>query len=614
MKYLFPLLFLGPFLSLIYTSNTTSTLPAISYQEETPAQKTQSYLQEQLQILQNQLDEINQHIEQQDLGKAQKSYLNSRVYFKKIEFLIAYLDPQLYEKFINESPLLKPEPKVANKETHYPKGFQVIDELLFMENDLDYPQIKQLVVHLKQNLNAFAQQVNNTRIYDAVIIHAIKEQLIRSFTLGITGFDTPGSGVAVEDLKHSNQGILEVLALYANHFPNTKIDNITAILKKIPYGSFDEFDRYQYLVEYCIPILEEVENIRLEKYIESKEELNRQSLPVNSRFTNPFQKDFLNPSFYTQINNDEVTKERIALGKVLFNDPLLSKNLQTSCATCHNEKHAFTDLLPKSQNGDKSHTTKRNSPSLNYSIYANAYFYDLRAHDLRNQFDHVIHDAKEFNSSYPEIIEKLNQKEAYTKTFAQNYPQHSNAINTATINHALKCYLMSLPTFDSPFDQLVQNKTKDIPTEIRQGFNLFMGKAQCATCHFPPTFSGLVPPMYTDTESEVLGVLVDENFEHPVLDTDEGRMKSGVVKDNFDFFQHSFKTVSIRNASLTAPYMHNGSISSLEKLIEFYNEGGGNGMGLKLSHQTLPEDKLDLTEVEKKVLIAFIESLTDTAY
>lgn len=608
MKKLFPLFVLALVFLLASMTHQQASTPLPS----SAATQTKHIFLTQLQQLRTTLTTLSNSLQNKNIPAAKEAYFKSRTYFKQAEFLIAYLDPQLYEKNINESPLLKPEPKVASKETHYPKGFQRIDELLF-EDEVDTEYLQQLIKNLDINIKTLYENIQTLRFYDALIIHAIKEQLIRSFTLGITGFDTPSSDHAMEDFKQVNQGIVQALKLYKDHFSAELLEKTLEYFDQISYQSFETFDRYGYLVEQLIPILESLEQIRIAAHLETKEELNRLPLPVNSSFNNPFQKDFLNPSYFTHIPTEEVTPERILLGKRLFNDPLLSNNLTTSCATCHKEEQAFTDQLPLSMNGDKSQTTSRNSPSLNYTVYASAYFHDLRAHDLNNQFDHVIHNEKEFNSSYPAIIKKLGVQEDYTALFQKNYAQYPNPISTASINHALKCYLMSLPSFDSPFDQLVQHKTTHIPEDIRQGFNLFMGKAQCATCHFPPTFGGLVPPSYMDTESEVLGVLINEDFKQPILDSDKGRAASGIEKDRYDFFEHSFKTVSIRNAKITAPYMHNGSIQSLEKVIEFYDLGGGLGMGLNLAHQTLPEDQLELSAKEKKALIAFIGSLTDQA-
>lgn len=610
MKYLYPIFIL---FSLFILVSSTTDLVSPKPETSIPTLQTKTQFLSQLTQLQLYLEQLEQALKNKDLSNARHTYLKARAPFKQAEFLIAYLDPQLYERSINESPLLKPKPKVANKETHYPGGFQVIDEELFGAH-IDFEHLQELTKKLKTDLQQFQLRMESIRFYDAMIIHAIKEALIRSFTLGITGFDTPASDHAIEDFKQVNTGVLSTLLYYKERFSTPLINNIETHFKAIQYTSFEDFDRYAYLVEQLIPILENLEGIRVAANLESKEELNRLVLPLNSTFTNPFQADFLNSSYYTNIPNNSINLAQIKLGKQLFNDPILSDNQTTSCATCHHEKIAFTDQLERSMNGDKSQTTNRNSPSLNYSIYASAYFYDLRAHDLKNQFDHVIHNEKEFNSSYPAIIKKLNQKEDYKEKFETNYAEYPSPISNASINHALKSYLMSLPRFDAPFDQLVQNKTKEIPTELRQGFNLFMGKAQCATCHFPPTFSGLVPPAYADTESEVLGVLVNEDFKHPKLDKDLGRINNRIAKDNYVFFANSFKTVSIRNAALTAPYMHNGSIKTLEKVIEFYNLGGGLGMGLDLPHQTLPNDPLNLTPAEKDALVVFIKSLTDGNY
>lgn len=608
MKYLSYSLLLAPFIVLLSISNPS---PSTSLTFATPPSiQTKQLLDVTLLSIIEDLHKLNY---EKDINLLQKDYLAVRKHFKRIEFLVAYLDPQLYEKSINESPLLKPEPKVANKETHFPKGFQVIDEMLFASS-VDKAALKKLIRHLTQAIESFRLTHQSTPLYDAIIIHAIKEQLIRSFTLGITGFDSPGSSHAMEDFKASNDGMIDVLFFHREHFSSELIDQAIELFNSINYQNFDDFDRYQYLIQQLVPLLETLEKIRQAHYIESKEELYPYPLAINSTFTNPFQQDFLQPNYFLKLPAQELSPERIALGKALFNDPILSHNLQTSCASCHNEQHAFTDLVPKSINHSQQDTTSRNAPSLNYSVFASAYFHDLRAHDLSNQFDHVIHNEKEFNSSYTEIIQKLQEKTTYTEQFQHAYSIHKKPINSTTINHALKSYLASLPSFDAPFDRYVQTKQQDIPEEIRQGFNLFMGKAQCATCHFPPTFSGLVPPHFKDTESEVLGVLVDDNFEQPVLDSDQGRYANHVVKDRFDFFKHSFKTVSIRNAELTAPYMHNGSLQTLEKVIDFYNEGGGAGLGLDLPNQTLPADKLDLNEKEKQALIAFIKSLTDEQY
>ncbi|MEP3380372.1 MAG: cytochrome c peroxidase, partial [Maribacter dokdonensis] len=186
-----------------------------------------------------------------------------------------------------------------------------------------------------------------------------------------------------------------------------------------------------------------------------------------------------------------------------------------------------------------------------------------------------------------------------------------NDINERSISNAIAAYVNSLKSFNSQFDKYVRNEINEYPESAKRGFNLFMGKGACGSCHFAPIFNGSVPPFYVESESEVLGVIQGFDSINPKLDEDLGRMKNGLKADNYPFFKNSFKTVSIRNIELTAPYMHNGSFLSLEEVLEFYNLGGGAGMGLPVENQTLSSAPLNLSKQEIKDIIAFMESLTD---
>jgi len=111
-----------------------------------------------------------------------------------------------------------------------------------------------------------------------------------------------------------------------------------------------------------------------------------------------------------------------------------------------------------------------------------------------------------------------------------------------------------------------------------------MGKAKCGTCHFMPFFNSTVPPHFTHTESEVIGVPTRPDTANAVIDNDLGKYNLFP----FDVFKYAFKTTTVRNAALTAPYMHNGVYSDLEQVMDFYNRGGGAGIGIALDNQTLP--------------------------
>ena len=156
----------------------------------------------------------------------------------------------------------------------------------------------------------------------------------------------------------------------------------------------------------------------------------------------------------------------------------------------------------------------------------------------------------------------------------------------------------------------MQGKEESLSEEEILGFNLFMGKAACATCHFAPVFNGTIPPKFGESEFENLGVTKTNDFENPQLDDDPGMYYPYEVEER----RYFFKTPTVRNAELSAPYMHNGAYENMEQLMTFYNLGGGAGMGLNVEYQTLPPDPLELSEREIKAVIAFMRTLTDKRF
>jgi cytochrome c peroxidase len=137
------------------------------------------------------------------------------------------------------------------------------------------------------------------------------------------------------------------------------------------------------------------------------------------------------------------------------------------------------------------------------------------------------------------------------------------------------------------------------------GFNLFMGKALCASCHFMPLTNGTVPPFFSETEREVIGV--PKTAQNEVWDDDPGFYVMYKEPAHWGMF----KTPTVRNVEVTAPYMHNGIYETLEEVVDFYNQGGGTGLGFDIPHQTLPFDNLDLSQKEQKALVAYMKTLTD---
>lgn len=228
----------------------------------------------------------------------------------------------------------------------------------------------------------------------------------------------------------------------------------------------------------------------------------------------------------------------------------------------------------------------------------------MRSEDLEGQSSAVITNKDEMHGNLDQIIIKIAKVPGYSRQFSAIYK--TKKIEKWQLQNALASYIRSLPKFNSRFDQFMRGSQNAMTQQERDGLNLFTGKAKCASCHFIPLFNGTVPPTYTRTEQEVLGIASD--FTNRKLDDDPGR---GRFHETVAFLKHSFKTPTLRNISKTAPYMHNGGYKTLKQVMDFYNRGGGLGLGFKIENQTLPPENLNLSDAEIEKIIAFMETLTD---
>jgi cytochrome c peroxidase len=549
-----------------------------------------------------------------------KQYLQVRVRYKSFEYLAEHLDPVFMKDHINGSPLPKLERNSFGLNVLEPNGMQVLDEAVFaatpfLEKETIIAQTDWLLDKLKSfNTPAF--------LYDRNVFEAMRTGLIRVFTLGLTGFDTPGSGNAVADattvLETMQQDIQLYLPFIAQHSKPLADSIDTRFTQAIQYlhihPDFSQPDRLFVLTAFINPLYKELLDAQEMLEIELIDEVvdDAQLPPYNYRSRNLFANDFIDASRYMTLPRSLYTAQLAALGKTLFFDPVLSLTNERSCASCHDPGKAFTDGAWKSIAMGRQGTVARNAPTLINAVYNERYFYDLRAEALEDQIEHVVVSEKEFNTGIFDIAAKLSKSEEYRALFEQNFAMlPGNKINKQTIAFAISAYVASLRGFNAPFDKYVRDETTALAPAVRRGFNLFMGKAACGTCHFAPVFNGTVPPYYQETESEVLGVPENPYVKKPVLDKDHGRAK-GKLTEDVSFYDYSFKTPTVRNAALTAPYMHNGGYKTLDDVMDFYNKGGGKGIGIRLEHQTLPFDKLDLSKQEMQDIIAFMKALTDT--
>lgn len=545
------------------------------------------------------------------LDQLQKEVLETRKAYKKIEFIIEYRYPSFAEEHINGAPLLHIEKTESGAYILTPEGLQTIDEMVFSGEDFEKNALFELTQMLMNEANLLASGFHAKPILKMDLIESIRLELVRIFTLGLTGFDTPGSLNALEESRVAFGSMFEFLK------PNLSEDQtirIAPIFDKAQQmfkqnKDFESFDRLTFLVEVIEPLYQELNNVQSGMH---DDRLVKNAMGWNSKSAHIFSDDFLNPYQYTALTESQNSVELKELGQKFFFDASLSSNGKISCASCHNPNLAYTDGQAKSLSSVEGKTVARNAPTLMNAVYSDRYFYDLRAFSLEQQAEHVIYNHMEFNTSYNEIVDKINQNSNYTATVKELFG--SKEINRETYSRALASYVMSLRSFNSPFDQYVRGELEELDQDVKDGFNLFMGKANCGTCHFAPTFAGLVPPFYRKNESEILGVLKDPKSDEPELDDDFGRNHNRVVSESSWIYDRSFKTSTVRNVELSGPYFHNGAYSSLEEVVEFYNNGGGLGYGLEVKNQTLSGDSLHLNEAEQKALIAFMQSLTDNPF
>jgi cytochrome c peroxidase len=238
---------------------------------------------------------------------------------------------------------------------------------------------------------------------------------------------------------------------------------------------------------------------------------------------------------------------------------------------------------------------KRNTPTLINAVFQTRQFYDSRKPVLEFQVRDVVHNPHEMGGSLDQSVNLFKKDKEYAGLFREAYPGENDPITPFTIANSLASYVRSLQAVYTRFDRYMRKESVLYsPQEIR-GFYIFMGKAKCGSCHFMPLFNGLVPPMFNETESEVLGIPADKG-RHPRADPDSGEY----------YYTHaavqlfSFKTLTLRNIALTAPYMHNGLFATLEEVVDFYDKGGGHGLGIVPPSITLPPDQLRLSRAEKR--------------
>ncbi len=284
-------------------------------------------------------------------------------------------------------------------------------------------------------------------------------------------------------------------------------------------------------------------------------------------------------------SGNPLTAEKVNLGRDLFHDKRLSRDETVACSTCHDPAKAFTDERPLAV-GVFSRQGNRRVPTLVNRAYGKAFFWDGRIATLEEQVVQPILNDKEMDMTLEEVVARLKSVDGYRGRFQEAFG--ISEINSENLAHALASYVRTILSGSSPYDRYVLGDSNALSEEARRGLAIFRGKGNCTDCHLGPN-------------------LTDERFHNTGVAwrggelADTGRHK--ITNNEMD--KGAFKTPTLRQVVSRSPYMHDGSLPSLEAVVEFYSRGGNRNP--YLDAEILP---LGLTQEEQRLLVRFLESLT----
>lgn len=300
--------------------------------------------------------------------------------------------------------------------------------------------------------------------------------------------------------------------------------------------------------------------------------------------------------------DNPLTVKGVELGKMLFYEKNLSKDGSQSCATCHVQLDGFSDMNQFSEGVEGKLGRRQAMPIFNMAWHPEAFFWDGRAPSLREQALMPIQDPLEMNETLDNVIAKLSDSDMYVNAFIEAFD--SKEITAEKVGMAMEQFMLSLVSHDSKFDRFLAGEEDLTPSEMR-GMQLFNTEfdpsgaekgAECFHCHAGFNFvNNLFQNNGLDPETEWTDLGLYEVSEDP-----QDRAK--------------FKTPSLRNIAVTAPYMHDGRFSTLREVIEHYNTGVVESPTIDPLMQYNLDPGLGLTDQDIDDLIAFLNTLTDEVY
>jgi cytochrome c peroxidase len=570
-----------------------------------PAEQVKSYYTQHLTQLHAAITHFRAVVDQAEEATLRTEFIACRAAYKPLEFAVEYYYPGTAQR-LNGAALPEAEPSEP-EQVQLPGGLQALEEMVYSE-----PTKSGRRDYLRQELDNMLYQVrylegqspalNPT---DSEVLDALRLNLYRLASKGISGFDTPTVGTALPEAAHTLQATGQVLACYDAPGPLfAQLGRCVAAVQAPgpTTAGFEAFDRMAFFTRNFNPFLEQLKAWQVQRGI-ALVSGRRAIRPSAATF---FTADAFDPAFFAPADAAAPTPAVLALGAALFAEPALSGRAGRSCQSCHLPEKAYTDGLKVNRSLLDGRNLARNTPTLFNAALQPALFYDSRVHFLEDQVHEVVSNRAEMGGQLSAVAVALRRK-GYAPQFARAFAEEAAPLTERNLRRALAAYVRTLGGLNSRFDRHLRGDTTALNQQEIQGFNLFMGKGKCGTCHYAPLFSGAVGPLYEQAESEVLGVPATADTLHPALDPDQGKYLLHSIAHQ----RSAFKTPTVRNAARTAPYMHNGVYQTLDEVIDFYDRGGGQGLGLAVPTQTLGADRLHLTPAEKAAIIAFIGALND---
>ena len=291
--------------------------------------------------------------------------------------------------------------------------------------------------------------------------------------------------------------------------------------------------------------------------------------------------------------DNPTTVEGVALGRRLFYEKALSDNYTMSCASCHQQAHAFTDPLRFSVGTDGSMGT-RNSMSVQNTLWDNFFFWDGRAASLEQQALGPVKNPIELRNTWPVVEQRIRLLPEYPELFRAAFG--STDIDSVRITKAIAQFERTLLSFGSRFDRYhYEGDSSALNAQEKRGRSLFLNDGHCAQCHALPNFQ--------DNALRNIGL--------DITPPDDGLAAvTGISTD-----RGKFKNTTLRNIALTAPYMHDGRFETLEQVVAFYADSvEGSTPNLDNHMNVFLNGTVDLDAQDQADLVAFLRALTDSAF